>query len=119
MHLASRLVQNDHAPRRGRPFHPFDKRYRAGSVPRVGVHFLNDRPRSVEELDTELYYRTLAVTTPTVARTFATPHISSRYRAPLRRWEHRDRRKSRRRRLLEASIRDRARVRDRSRVAKG
>jgi len=46
-------VQNDHAPRRGRPFHPFDKRYRAGGVPRVGVHFLNDRPRSVEELDAE------------------------------------------------------------------
>src|SRR5277367_3593536 len=81
MHLASRLVQNDHAPRRGRPFHPFDKRYRGGGVPRVGVHFLNDRPRSVEELDTELHYRTLAVTTPTVARTFAAPHISSRYRA--------------------------------------
>src|SRR5271167_1041964 len=81
MHLASRLVQNDHAPRRGRPFHPLDKRYRGGGVPRVGVHFLNDRPRSVEELDAELHCRTLAVTTPTAARTFATPHISSRYRA--------------------------------------
>ena len=41
------------APRR--PFHPLDKRYRAGGVPRVGVHFLNDRPRSVEELDAELH----------------------------------------------------------------
>src|SRR5271168_4078072 len=81
MHLVSRLVQNDHTDRTRRAFHPLDKRYRAGSVPRIGEHFLNDRPRSVEELDTELHYRAPAVTTPTVARTFATPHISSRYRA--------------------------------------
>src|SRR5580704_14942124 len=77
MHLASRLVQNDHTDRPRRPFHPLDKRYRGGGVPRVGVHFSNDRPRSVEEL----HCRTLAVTTPTVARTFATPDIFSRYRA--------------------------------------
>src|SRR5271168_1131565 len=81
MHLASHLVQNGHTDRARRPFHPLDKRYRAGRVPRVGVHFLNDRPRSVEELNAELHCRTLAVTTPTAARTFATPHISSRYRA--------------------------------------
>src|SRR5271170_1655489 len=78
MHLASRLVQNDHTDRARPPFHPLDKRYRGGGVPRVGMHFSNDRPRSVEELDTELHCRTLAVTTPTAARTFATPHISSR-----------------------------------------
>jgi hypothetical protein len=55
MHLASRLVQNDHADRTRRPFHPLDKRYRSGGVPRVGVHFLNDRPQSVEELDAKLH----------------------------------------------------------------
>jgi hypothetical protein len=27
----------------------------AGGVPRISVHFLNDRPRSVEELDTETH----------------------------------------------------------------
>jgi len=53
MHLASRLVQNDHAYRRGPPFDPLDKCYRGGGVPCVGVHFLNDRPRSIEELDAE------------------------------------------------------------------
>ena len=59
MHLASQLVQNDHTDRARRPFHPLDKRYRGGGVPRVGVHFLNDRPRSVEELDAELHCRML------------------------------------------------------------
>jgi hypothetical protein len=49
MHLASQLVQNDHADRTRRPFHPFDKRYRGGG----------DRPRSVEELDAELHCRML------------------------------------------------------------
>ena len=53
MHLASRLVQNDHTDRTRGPFHPLDKRYRGGGVPRVGVHFLNDRPRSIEKLDAE------------------------------------------------------------------
>ena len=48
MHLASRLVQNDHTDRTRRPFYPLDKRYRAGGVPRIGVDFLNDRPRSAE-----------------------------------------------------------------------
>jgi hypothetical protein len=34
---------------------PGEKLDRAGGVPRVGVHFPNDRPRSVEELDAELH----------------------------------------------------------------
>jgi hypothetical protein len=55
MHLASRLVQNDHTDRACRPLHPLDKCYRGGGFPRVGVHFSNDRPRSVEELDAELH----------------------------------------------------------------
>jgi hypothetical protein len=38
-----------------RPFHPLDKRYRGVGVPRVSVHFSNDRPRSVEELDAKLH----------------------------------------------------------------
>ena len=55
MHLASRLIQNNHTDRTRWPFHPLDKLYRAVGVPRVGVHFSNDRPRSVEGLDAETH----------------------------------------------------------------
>ena len=34
---------------------PFHKRYRGGGVPRISVHFLNDRPRSVEKLNAKLH----------------------------------------------------------------